>query len=157
MHHDFKISGIEASEYQRVFELPGDELHAMGAVRMIVDHKPGYPCRVSLEDAELGDEVILLPFQHHDVRSPYQSSGPVFIRKGVKTANLKINQIPEMLLHRTLSLRAYDSKAMMIDARTIAGTQLAITIQNLLDNPDVGYIHVHNAGPGCYNCRIDRT
>jgi hypothetical protein len=30
--------------------------------------------------------VLLLPFTHHDVSSPYRAAGPIFVRRGVKTA-----------------------------------------------------------------------
>lgn len=30
-------------------------------------------------------------------------------------------------------------------------------IERMFANPDVGYIHVHNAKRGCYSGRIDRA
>ena len=124
--------------------------------RMIcAESKPGYPCRVSLQDAEVGDTVILLPFAHLDAASPYRASGPIFVRADADTARLAVNEIPEMLSRRLLSLRAYDSGHMMIDAATLEGSELAETLGRWFDNAAVEYVHVHNARPGCFNCAVE--
>ena len=157
MKNNFQVVAIEASEYADLFEYDQEKLASIGAVKSIVDTNPGYPCRVSLQDAEIGEEVILFAFKHHDVDSPYQATGPIFIRENAQSAKLKTNELPKMLLHRTLSLRCYNDKAMMIDARTIHGENLENEVTDVLNNPAVQYIHVQNAGPGCYNCAIQRA
>ena len=157
MKNNFQVLAIDASKHAKLFDYDEQKLKDIGAVRSQVESKPGTPCRVSLQDADIGEEVILFPFKHHDVDSPYQATGPIFIRKNAVTAKLPINKVPKMLLHRTLSLRCYDESAMMIDARTIHGESLANEVDDALNNSAVEYIHVHNAGPGCYNCSIHRT
>jgi Protein of unknown function (DUF1203) len=97
-----------------------------------------------------------LPYQHHKTGSPYQSGGPVFIRKNVRTANLSRNEIPKMLEHRLLSLRGYDQKGMMLDARVEKGLDLREAIAQMFSNPEIAYLHIHNAKPGCYNCLVER-
>jgi len=153
---NFKVSAIE-NNYNHLFNLNEEELTAKGAVKMIANEKPGYPCRASLEDAEIGEEVILFPFQHHKTNSPYQSSGPIFVRKNAKSPNLGVNEIPKMLLHRLLSLRVYDKKGMMIDAKTIEGKTLKNEIEIILSNSLADYIQIHNSSPGCYNCQVNRV
>lgn len=157
MKNNFQVHAIDAAEYAMLFDYDEQKLKSIGAVRSQVQSKPSTPCRVSLQDADIGEEVILFPFTHHDVNSPYQATGPIFIRENAETARLPINELPKMLLHRVLSLRCYDDKAMMIDARTIQGESLANEVNDVLDNSAVKYIHVHNAGPGCYNCSIHRA
>jgi hypothetical protein len=156
MDVNFRIAALD-NNFNNLFNWGKSELASKGAIKIIVDEKPGYPCRVSLEDAEIGEEVILLPFKHHDTDSPYQASGPVFVRKNAIPANLEINEIPKMLLHRLLSLRVYDRKGMMIDARTTAGKELKEAIQDIFKNRSADYIHIHNASPGCYNCQVNRV
>lgn len=155
MSTNFKITALE-NEFNHLFSLNEEELASKGMIKMIVDEKPGYPCRVSLEDAEVGEEVILLPYQHHKTKSPYQSSGPIFVRKNVEKANLGINEIPIMLTHRPQSLRIYDSKGMMIDAKTIEGKTLKNEIEMIFSNSLADYIQIHNSNPGCYNCQVIR-
>lgn len=155
MSVNFNISAIE-NKYNHLFDLSEEDLLVKGAVIMIVDEKPGFPCRVSLEDAEIGEEIVLFPFQHHKTNSPYQSAGPVFVRKNAERASLKVNEIPKMLLHRLLSLRVYDEKGIMIAAKTIEGGILKNEIEVIFNNKSANYIQVHNSSPGCYNCQVNR-
>jgi Protein of unknown function (DUF1203) len=155
--NNFQIEALDASIFTSFLDKTDTELSTMGAKHMLVNEKPGTPCRISLADAEVGEEVILLPYEHHAAHSPYQSSGPIFIRKNVEKARLGVNEIPLMLHHRLLSLRAYDADAMMIEATVVEGKALAESLSLILDNVSVAYIHIHNARPGCYNCLVRRT
>lgn len=154
---DFQIVAQPVERFAHLFPLTDEALAVQGARRMTVDHKPGYPCRVSLEDAEVGEQVILIPFRHHDVDSPYQSAGPVFVRTSAQTAKFGINDVPLMLTHRLLSVRAYDKRAMMTGAKVVEGEQLAHTIRGFFDNEEVAYLHIHNAAPGCFSCLVNRA
>lgn len=154
---NFRIKALDDREFFALFNLGNSELEKIGAVKMIVDEFPGFPCRVSLEDAEIGEEVILLPYQHHKTNSPYQSSGPIFVRKIAKSSIYEINEIPKMFNHRLLSLRGYDKNAIMKDASVIEGNNLKEQIFKIFENDDIQYIHIHNARPGCYNCLVERA
>ncbi len=152
----FKIKALNHEEFAPFFELPDTELEKQGIRRMIVNEKPGYPCRVSLEDAEIGEEVILISHQFHKTSSPYQSQGPIFIRKGIRTKELENNEIPIMLNHRLLSFRGYDKNGFMKEATTEKGINTRKVIDQIFENSDIEYIHIHNSSPGCYNCEVRR-
>lgn len=156
MQHHFQISAIDPAETSRLFDLDDHELAAINACRMQVDKKPGFPCRVSLQDAEVGEEVILMNYLHHDVQTPYRAAGPVFVRKNAPAAGLAVDELPGHLGHRLLSLRGFDHDAMLVAALTIKGDQLENELQNLLGNAAVQYVHIHNSSQGCYHCRVDR-
>ena len=87
---NFRIKALDHQEFEPFFKSSDFELEEQGIKRMIVDHKPGFPCRVSLEDAEIGEEVILLPYKFHKTNSPYQSKGPFLCVKELKLVSLKI-------------------------------------------------------------------
>jgi Protein of unknown function (DUF1203) len=157
MKNNFQLVALDATQFTPLFEKKDKDLEALGAHRMIVTEKPGTPCRVSLADAEIGEEVLLMPYIHHATHSPYQSSGPIFVRKNVATATANVNEIPLMFHHRLLSLRGYDENAMMIEAIVVEGKDLADSISDVFDNASVAYIHIHNARPGCYNCLVKRA
>ena len=157
MPKNFQFRSLEDKEFTDLFHLADAELEKIGAIRMTVDSNPGFPCRVSLEDAEVGEEVILLPYQHHKTNSPYQAGGPIFVRKVAKTASLNVNEIPKMLNHRLLSLRAYDEKGIMKEATVTEGNILSEALNKIFDDPQIAYIHIHNAKPGCYNCSVERV
>ncbi|HKX31525.1 MAG TPA: DUF1203 domain-containing protein [Blastocatellia bacterium] len=157
MTSDFQIVALGQDQFVHLFALSDEELAEQGARRMTVDKRPGYPCRVSLMDAEIGESVILVPFKHHDVESPYRSSGPIFVRQAAQTARPDLNEIPLMLHHRLLSVRAYDEDGLMRGAKVVEGQALEETIRQYLDDQAIAYLHLHNAGPGCFNCAVRRA
>ncbi len=155
--NDFKIKALPYNEFAHLFVANEAELKNIGAVKMIVDEFPGFPCRVSLQDVTIGEEVILLAYRHHKTDSPYQSTGPIFIRKNAIEATLVMNEIPKMLLHRQLSLRCYNKEGIMIHASVVEGKIIAETLQGLFTSNEITYVHIHNAKPGCYNCLAERV
>jgi hypothetical protein len=156
MNSTFQIVGLPLANFVSLFPLTESELAERNAKRLTVDAKPGFPCRVSLADAELGERVILLPFTHQSTHSPYQSSGPIFVRETAKETVLAPGEIPEVVRSRLMSVRAYDDKGMMLDAAVTAGSELKPHIEKVFANPRVSYLHLHNAGAGCYSCRVNR-
>lgn len=156
MEINFKIFAIE-NTFNHLFNLSQEELSEKGMLKMIVDEKPGYPCRVTLEDAEIGEEVLLIPFEYHQTDSPYKGIGPIFIRKDAEKVELDINEIPEMLFKRLQSIRVYDKNGMMIAAKTLNGEEIKKEIRMIFKNELASYIQIHNANPGCFNCHVTRV
>lgn len=153
----FRISGLPAAEFQSLFALSDQELAQRGAQRRIADVKPGFPCRVSLEDAEPGEKLILLNYMYQPTASPYRASGPIFVRETAAETFAQTNTVPEQLRVRLLSVRAYDVTDAIADATVVEGRELETSIARVFEKPDVAYIHVHFARYGCYACRIDRA
>lgn len=154
---NYQFVALPAEDFRHLHALSDGELGRLGVRRMVVDEKPGYPCRVSLVDAEPGETVLLLSHTHHDVTSPYRSAGPIFVRAGASTAKPAVNEIPFMFRHRLLSVRAYDGEGLMMDADVVQGEALEGVIGRLLADPRASYLHIHNAKPGCFNCRVVRA
>src|SRR5690349_17945326 len=50
----YRIRGIDPAPYRPLFGLSDGELAARGIVRMTVSEKPSFPCRVTLEDRDIG-------------------------------------------------------------------------------------------------------
>lgn len=154
---DFQISGLAYDEFASLFEMTEAELASRGAVKRIVDERPGFPCRVSLEDAHPGETVILVNHEHLAVASPYRSRHAIYVRENAKRPKLDINEIPEVMRTRLLSLRAFDEAGMMLDADVVQGRDVEPLIQRMLGNERVAFIHAHNAKAGCFAARIDRA
>jgi hypothetical protein len=125
-------------------------------MRVLADKKPGYPCRISLQDAEVGDSVLLFHYEHQTAATPFRASHAIYVREFAQAAQLQPNEIPVMLLQRILSLRAFDQHGMLRDADLAEGDQLAARIEEMLANPEIAYLHLHFAKPGCYAARADR-
>ncbi|MCL2915150.1 DUF1203 domain-containing protein [Shewanella corallii] len=151
---DFLIRGLDGDSFAALTDAELDEL---GAYWMIADSSPGFPCRVSLEDARVGERVLVINYWHHKVDSPYRACGPIFVREKALTANLSNCEVPTMLRHRQLSFRAYDSQGVMLDALVTTGVDTEVSICKLFEMPQVEYIHIHNAGPGCFSCAVVRA
>lgn len=156
MNASFQIVGLPHSPFAALFELSDGALAARGAVRRVADTNPGYPCRVSLKDAEIGDELLLLPYEHHSADSPYRANGPIFVRRGATQRRLAPGELPPYVTRRLISVRAYDAAGMMVDASVQKGVELRPEIERLLANSKVACLQLHNAKPGCFSCQVDR-
>lgn len=153
---NYVINGLPMQSFQPLFGLDEAALRERGIVRQVADAKPGFPCRITLQDAEPGETLLLLPWTHHDVATPYRSSGPIFVREAALATGEFRNTIPEQQRSRLLSVRAYDADGWMRAAEVAEGTQLETLIARFFADPQVAYLHVHNARRGCYACRVDR-
>lgn len=153
----YRIAGLNPSPFEPWFAMTDAQLLAQGARRLTVDDEPGFPCRVSLEDAKLGEQVIALSYQHQPAASPYRASGPIFLRQNISQATVVIDRVPKMLTLRPQSIRAYDDSHFIRAAEIAAGDQVDDAIRGLLSDQGISYLHVHNAKPGCFNCRVDRV
>ena len=154
----FQISGLAPQQFSHLFLLDDQQLAAQGIDRHIADEAFSYPCRVSMDDAEIGEELLLLNFTHLKTTSAYQAKGPIFVRRHAIEAKVFVDELPPMLLqaHRLFSVHAFDSTDRMIDAEVIDSMQLQAQLENFLCNPQVSYLHVHFARRGCFAARVDR-
>jgi hypothetical protein len=156
MSVNFVIKALDKKQFSKLVNLNEQELVKYKGSWITVDVNPGYPCRVSLIEARVGERVLAVPFLYHNVDSPYHASGPIFVRENAETAKLGVNEIPEILKERLLSVRSYNTQQVMIHAEILQGNELAKGIKNQLLNSEVEYIHIHNANPGCFNCSVHR-
>ncbi len=154
---ELRYRGLAAVDFSHAFGLAEEALAARGMRRMFVDQKPGFPCRVTLEDAEPGESVLLLAFQHQPARSPYRASGPIFVREGTHATFDRIGEPPPVLAGRTLSARAYAEDGMMVDADVAEGLTVVPLLRRLFAAAGTSYVHIHFARRGCYACRVERA
>lgn len=153
----YRITGLSPEPFAPLYGLDDDALAARGVKRCIVDENPGFPDRVELRDLEPGERVLLLNYEHQPADTPYRSSHAVFVREGANVRYDRINEIPEVMRSRPLSLRAFDRDGMMLDADLVDGKDVEALIGRMFENPAVDYIHVHYAKRGCFSARVDRA
>lgn len=153
----FQIRALDHQKFANLFDLSDEDLAEQMAVRHIATSKPGFPCRVSLADAEVGEQLILVNYEHQPGNSPYRAAHAIFIRRGVEQAHPTIGEVPELFMNRALSLRAFNDRAMIVGAELVEGEKLATALDNLLANPAAAYVHIHYARFGCYAARADRV
>jgi hypothetical protein len=69
----------------------------------------------------------------------------------------RVDEVPEVLRSRLLSVRGVDEGGMMIDADVVDGAGVERAIPRFFADERVAYLHVHNAKPGCFAARVDRV
>ncbi len=153
----FQIHALPADTFAPLFALSDDELRTRDIRSIVADERPAYPCRVSLQDATEGERLLLLPYDHHRVDTPYRASGPVYVREAATQALPAIDEVPALLRTRLLSLRAYDPCGMMVWADVVAGSEVETAIEAMFAIERTAYLHIHYAKPGCYACRVERA
>ncbi|KRP58183.1 DUF1203 domain-containing protein [Pseudomonas trivialis] len=153
----FRITGLSPEPFQSLFGLPDQDLASLGIKRYIVDSHPGFPDRIELKDAQPGQSVLLLNHVSQPATTPYRASHAIFIREWATQAYDAVDEVPESMRIRLLSLRAFTDDGMMLDADVVDGIAMETVVTRMFANPEVGYIHVHNAKQGCYSGRIDRA
>lgn len=152
----FRISGLDPEPLRDLHFLSDAALAEKGVRRMRIENKHAAPCRISLDDADVGESVLLLNFDHQPANTPYRQQGPTFVRDAESRIE-GVNAIPPALARRTLSLRGFDGEDMMIEADLVEGANAAALIERFFANPNVAYIHAHYARRGCYAALIDRV
>ena len=152
----FRITGLPAVEFADLFSLCDNALRTRRAIRQVADARFSYPCRVSLTDAEIGDAVILVNYEHQRAESPYRASHAIYVREGEATYDA-VDAVPDQLRRRMLSLRAFDENGMIVGADLVDGRALEASIATLLADARAAYLQVHFAKFGCYAARIERA
>lgn len=152
----YRIEGLRRADFNRFFAMTEVELAAHNAVRVTATG-PGFPCRVSLEDAKAGEELILLNYTSHDVATPYRSAYAIYVRADVDAPAPLIDATPPVFEGRPLGLRAFDAQGMLKNAALALAGQADEKIRALFAGDDIAYIHAHNAAHGCFSARIDRS
>jgi len=153
----FQISSLPSARFSHLFGKSDDELHAKGVVVKTANAKLGFPCRVTLRDAEPGERVLLLNFEHQDAPTPYRSSHAIFVIDGAQEASLAPGELPEQLRSRLLSVRAFSADGMLLDANVMERAAAFEVFEQMLRNKRAAYLHVHFAKFGCYAARVDRA
>jgi len=153
----FQISALSVDQFAHLFDLDDEALAKQGVERMVVDSSPGYPCRVSLQDAEAGESVLLMNYEHQPMPTPYRSSHAIFVRERADQAMPAPGEVPGMFRQRLLSVRAFDSTGRIVDADVVDGEHLEALIDRMFANDAADYLHIHNARLGCYAASVNRA
>jgi hypothetical protein len=150
----YRIKGLDPEPFRPLFGLSEEELEQRGMKRMTVT-SPTFPCRVSLVDRPIGEQVILLNHVSQDVANPYRASHAIFVADAEQAEY--VDDVPSVFTPRILSLRGFDSEGMMADALVTQPGEADSGIRKLFDNPEIETIHVHNAARGCFSAKVERT
>jgi hypothetical protein len=152
----YRIEGLAPEAFESLFSMTDGELAARNAVRVTADAGGGYPCRVSLEDAAPGEELVLLNHVSNDVPTPFRTAYAIYVRKGAEPAAFE-DETPDYLERRTLSLRGFDAGGMLKHGVLAMPGEADARIRELFGRDEIATIHAHSAAYGCFLARIERN
>lgn len=152
----FRVAGLDPELFADLHALSDAALAEKGVRRVRVTEKPSAPCRITLDDAEIGEAVLLLSYNHQPADTPYRQQGPIFVSESARRF-IGRDAAPPALARRTLSLRGFDADHMMIEADVTEGAEAADMIERFFANSAVSYIHAHYARRGCFAAAIERA
>ncbi len=153
----FQVQPLSVSPFLPLFGISDDVLKAVGVIAQVADRTPGFPCRVSLRDAEPGERVLLLNYEHQPADTPFRASHAIYVREGVEEIRLMPAELPPVFAGRTLSVRAFDASGMLVAADLTDGASAGPMFDALLAHDDVAYLHAHFAKYGCYAAKVVRA
>jgi hypothetical protein len=153
----YRITGLDPAPFRHLYGLSDEALAAKGARRFVANAKPGFPDRIEVRDAEPGESLLLLNYTHQPANTPYRASHAIFVREGAEIPLDQVDEVPDALRGRPISLRAFNASGEMVDADLIEGEKLESLIQRFFDSLEVAYLHAHYARRGCYAARVDRA
>jgi len=152
----FRIEALSPEPFRPLFDLGDAELAARGARRVFANARPGFPCRVSLDDAEVGEELILVNYEHQPAPTPYRASHAIYVRRAADRAASANDALPPALEDRLLSIRAFDAEGMLLGGDVGQGPDAVAAIERFLADPAADSVHLHSARMGCYLARAVR-
>lgn len=153
----FVITGLAPERFNHLFALSDEALREQNIVRKTADAKPGYPCRITLKDAEPGETVLLLNHESHSAATPYASRYAIYVREGAAAAETYRDELPPVFTNRPIALRLFSEAGMLVGADMGLNGDLKAKIEQALARPDVAYVHAHNAMHGCFAAEIRRA
>ena len=151
----YRINGLSPQEFAPLFTMADSELAARRAVREVAG-EGRFPCRVSLQDALFGEELMLTYYINHAVETPYRSAFAIYVRADAKEPAEFIDEMPPILRGRPIALRGYTAQGSLHRAGIALHDDTDAQARELLDDPEIAYIDAHNAMHGCFACRIER-
>ena len=123
---------------------------------MVADSPRGYPCRHCLRFAELGERVVLFPYQSIPAGHPYSEIGPIFVHAESCERYAATHEYPADFRDGRV-MRAYNSKFDMIDAEVVNGNEPESVIEKLFQNPETAFVDARSVSRGCFTFRILRA
>jgi Protein of unknown function (DUF1203) len=153
----YRVTGLDREPFAGLFEMDDAALAGQGAVRVTAGADKGWPCRISLEDAKAGEELILLNHVSHDVATPYRSAYAIYLRRSAGETAEYVDETPPVFEGRPMAFRAFDRDGMLRNAALALPGQADAKIRELFEAQEIDYIHAHNAAHGCFAARIERN
>jgi hypothetical protein len=92
---NFKVTGLSADPFRHLYGLSDEELGLRGVKRYVADKKPGFPDRIEMRDAEIGEKLLLLNHVCQPADTPYRAAHAVFVLEGAENTYHAVTRFPK--------------------------------------------------------------
>lgn len=152
----FLVSAIPPPDLERVRAQGHDDFD--NPVEPFVVQQGGRPpLRCCLREGAPGERIALIAYRPSDRGGPYAEVGPVFIHAGRCDGYSDDAAYPEGFRHLRQLFRAYGRDGRQVHNQIVEPTEVDSVIAELLDRPEIGFIHSRNVLAGCYMFAINRA
>jgi Protein of unknown function (DUF1203) len=145
----FAVSAISPSDLERVRSRGVDDFGNMLEVTINQDDG-GTPLRCCLRNATVGELVALIAYRPAHPGGPYAEVGPVFIHAEPCSGYQQTHAYPEGFRRRQQLFRAYGPTGRQVQNQIVEPCDQEAVLTDLLNRPDVAFIHSRNVLAGCY-------
>lgn len=152
----YRIRGLDPAQFAAHLAMNAGELAEALSQRVTAGEAGRYPCRVTLEDARPGEQLLLTHFTNHAVDTPYRNAFAIYVRAGASAAAEFVDDLPPVLRGRPIALRGYTSDGALHHAALALADDVDAGVRKLLEDSAIAYIDAHNAMHGCFAARIER-
>lgn len=146
------------TEDVRALQAGGPDANGLKPERHISDGK-GVPCRHCLAPVAAGEPYLILNYRPFPEAQPYAESGPIFLHAEPCTRHAESPQLPKMFrYYKQLLLRGYNRENRIIygTGQVVIPEEAETALSQLLENPQVAYVHMRSATNNCYQGRVER-
>lgn len=119
---------------------------------------PGNPCRHCLREIPVGREMLILAHRPFPGPQPYAEIGPIFLCADA-CARWAGDGAPDLFTDwEALLVRGYDAEDRIVYGTGAVTPTDALTerAEELLQRPDVAYVHLRSARNNCFQARVER-
>lgn len=116
-----------------------------------------HQCRVCLHLTAPDEPYLLLSHRAHPPGVLYAETGPVFIHDRECIPYAEAHAYPAEFPRERVVLKAFSAAHELLGAKHAGKRPVERTIDELLADPRVDYLHARNDDLGCYMFRIERA
>lgn len=118
----------------------------------------GVPCRHCLQNVGAGEPYLILAYRPFPELQPYAETGPIFLHAEECSRAEEGAELPDLFSKtRDYILRGYSADNCIVygTGMVTETPEIVAKAQELLQQPDVAYVHMRSAKNNCYQCRIE--
>ncbi len=118
----------------------------------------GQPCRHCLRQVPKGETYLIIAHRPFPTTQPYAETGPIFLC-AKHCAPGGGRAIPASLTAPAYIVKGYtrDDRILYGTGRVTPTNAIPERAAEILENPEIAYVHVRSAANNCYSVRVDRA